>query len=827
MRTKTLAWAALVAACLTLARPGAAGTRADELQLSIVEAQTSATQITVQWTQPHLAPSVNFLNYELMRGDLVPASALSLAGLAALVAGLFTAGIGLRTRRRSVAGGGLALALLLPAGFQALGLVKFTHLQTIALIGTTTYTDTTVQAGKGYFYKVIANLSDSSMQSSPPQFGAAIPPAPLSDSPLVVRFEQGPDPNSFTLEDGVILDPNTTSVKVSGCIAPDPNSCGGVLSRGGITGDLFVNQTKVNGSNINGSFTQSVALAQGPNFVHMTGTNSSGKTITLARTYSLGELRLSGALIQKAIGVVVSPKPATGMSLLDKLKQQINDQTPADWNEIFGKLKYPRVIHIQNSSATLDITITNAHMTSGGGIVARTLELAQQSPNKAIFTADLSLVNLDISYSVFDASFQLGLFAGNTCPVNGPPGRIHLGNIRVRATFTLSLESGNLFVSLTQFNGAPVIQDASGDFDTQRLIGGPECNPLFTRDLDAQLLTAISDQAATVFNHIEFGSASINDVPLGTSGLKADLAISELSQDPNTGLVIRFDAGVKNSGPSQVSFPLTDNPPPDSRNSTGGVFPGAFPSAADAGFTLSDDLINESVAAAQSQGLLTGAIIDHLQIGGNRVPLSVAGLDPSADDPNAYVPNLRLHAPPEAPVRIAITYITNPVAGLRSGAGRAQGGLRLLQTGLVADVLVDTDLNGIFDPVNEKALTLDLDVLSTSDVVLQGGAVHFTLTTPVRGYTVSPGFLSVPHASLNRLAEAIIDDRITRLLDVLNGIGGAGLVIPGLSFTTLDAVADGGTAAPYKDTLTAWGASSIDLKTLIESFLDRINPPAP
>ena len=825
MRLKTLALAAIATACLTSARSGLAETRADELQIGVVEAQTSSSppKITVQWSQP--ASSTNFVEYQVMRGLLIPMKDVSLPGLAALVAGLFLAGFGVRTRRRAVAGAGLALGLALPLGFQALAFVDFQVVSHITDFGTTTYTDTDLVAGDGFFYKVVAQF-DGSMQSSPPVYGTATDPTSLTDSDLVVRFEQGPDPNAFTPADGAILDPNQPQASVSACVAATTAGCGGVAGRGAVTGNLFLNQVQAGGDQT-GSFTQPLTLAQGPNFVHLTGANGDGKTITVARTISLAQARQSGTLIPKAIGVVVSPKPITGQSLIDKLKTQINAQTTADWNDLLGRLMYPRSVHIQNSSATLDLTITNARLATGGDIVVNALGLGLQSSNKAIFFADLNLQNLNLDYSVLEAAFTLGAFAGNTCPRQGGPGRIHFGNVRVRATFTLSLESNTLFVSLTQLNGGAVIQDVAGDFDTQRLIGGPLCGP-GAQDLDAQLLTALSDQAATVFNHIELGSASINDVPLGTSGLKLDLAIAELSQDPNsTGLVIRFDAGVQTSG-SQVTFPLTNNAPPDSRT-VGGVFPGAFTSALDAGFSLADDLINESVAAAQSTGLLSGAIDTRLVTSPTTsVSLTVAGLDPSPYSASALLPNLHLHAPPEAAVRIAVSYTSTPVVGLRTGSARAQGGLRLLQTGLVADVLVDTDRNGIFDPATEKALTLDLDVLSTSDVTLdENGALHFSATTPVRGYTETAGFLSVPHASLKPLADAIIDDRIVRLVTVLNGVGGAGLVIPGLSFQTLDSVADGPTAASYKDTLTAWGATNIDLKTLLQALLDRINPPTP
>jgi hypothetical protein len=832
MRPKTFALAAIAAACLTLARPGAAGTRADELQLSIVEAQTSgmpSPRVTVQWAPPQ-SNAANFQSYELMRGKLIPMSAMSLAGLAALGTGLFVAGWGLRTRRRGLAGGGFALALALPLGLQALAFIDFQPLTPptpILDIGTTSYTDTDVQAGQGFFYKVVAHFSDSSTQTSPAVYGAALDPAAVPESDLLVRFEQGPDPNSITPEDGVILEPNTPSVSVSGCIAATAAGCSGVQERGTPpTGHLFLNEVQAGGDRT-GSFAQPLTLSQGPNFVQVTGSNSAGKSITLARTYSLGELRLSGELIPKAIGVVVSPRPATGPSLITKLKNQFNQQTTADWNDLLGRLDYPRVIHIQNASATLDMRITNIRLGAGGDIVANRLELGQQSPNKAIFSVALSLQNLNIDYTLFDATLRLPApFSDvNTCPRGPGAGRIHFGNVQLRATFTLSLENGKLFLSLTQLSG-PVIQDDAGDFDTQKLIGGPECR--LALDLDAQLLTAISDQATAVFNHIELGSASVEDVPLGQSGLKLDLAIAELSQDPNsTGLVIRFDAGVQTSQ-NQVAFPLTNNAPPDSRTGTGGTFPGAFTSAADAGFSLADDLINESLAAAQSAGLLTGAIEVRLKTGATTsVPLSVAGLDPAPHTADALLPNLHLHAPPEAPVRIAISYTTNPVAGLRTSAVRAQGGLQLLQTGLVADVLVDADRNGIFEAATEKALTLDLDVLSTSDVELMDGALHFLPTTPVRGYTATPGFMSVPHAGLKRLADAIIDDRINRLLEVLNGVGGAGLVIPGLTFTTLESVADGPTAAPYKDALTAWGATDIDLKELLDALLDRINPASP
>jgi hypothetical protein len=816
MNARTL----LPALVLTTLVPLATG-RAAELRLDVV--RTSPSEIELRWARP--ADPNGFDHYDVLRsGELrVPAPGAAFG----ILAGALLAAALLARRRRLAATAALALGL--GAGLQAAAAIIYERINPAPItdIGATSYVDRTVEAGKGYYYKVQAVFSDRT-EESVCRFGSAEDPLEVpSETGLVVEFQPGEPPNQ-TPEDGTILD-GSNNITVNGCIAVDQAICDGARAGRVVTiGEVGIDR-QILQNGLNGPFNVPASLNEGPNFVRLHGENDSGKSVTVARTVSVGQSANTGTLIQKAVGVVVSPAPAdpNQASLLEKLHNEINDQTPADWNEILALLPYPIVIDVNEPQIKLHLEISQIRMAIDGDITVNTLQLDGNDSSGAVVDADLIVDGVDARYTAFEGEVSLTQqLTGYFCPGSGL-NRIHFGRVQLRARARVFVEAGQLRLDLMQLNSAPFLQDLEGGllnpdrFDTDRRIGANlQC--IGALDLDQALFPAINSQLDTLFP-VDLTEATISDIALGDTGLTLDLTIAEISQDAaGKGLVVRADAAVDSLAP--VPFLFTANPPPNG-SANNSVFPDAFPTSLDAGLTVADDLANQALAAAHAAGLLDSNIEGTLKVGDQDVPLTVAGLDPGPTAADSLVPNLSRHAPRNAPVRIVTRSTLAPVVGLQDNPARSQDGLRVMVTGSTAAVLVDVDLDGAFDPECETALTLDLDVLGIAGVSLTGeGALQLDVELPVQGYTATPGFLGLPHATLQRFAGAVIAARIGRILDLINGVGNSGLVIPGLSFSTLEAVADGDpNSTLYLDNLTAWGAATIDLKELILEILGLIN----
>ena len=830
----------LLVACLLIggmsAVSSAAAERGQLTALDLTIDETSTSQIALSWTEP--TSSTGFLRYEVNRADAVARSIVadSPEWMAVALLCLFGAGLVFRRRRSvlvrvaAVAVCGSLGGITVWAGMQ----LDFETIATITEFDQTSLIDDGVEAGGEYFYQVDAMFAQST-QSSDIEFARAEAATQLpSDAELNVRFEIG------TPGDGVIVSEaqHTATVTVSA-----PASVRGVDA-----GELRLNGTLLE-SGINGTVEVPFTLDEGPNFLELTGTIGD-KTVVVARTLSLADVGVGGQLISKAFGLLVSPAVATGDTLIDKFVDEFNAQTPADWNDLFGQLTYPIPVCAppndpknppsnpndcdfgSNPDAPfkVDISFTDIELDSDGDLTIGAFGLGGVQNSAVVLDADVLIDGLDLHYDDdFTGEFDLGAFRGTICSDEGL-NRIRFGRVRVQVRTSIYVstdcstgargDGDKLCLDVAALQGEDILDDeaagTSDEFDTDwKITIGQFCD-LLGGDGDALLISAINDQIDTIFP-VELSDVSFENEL--NSGVTVQLDVVELRQNPDDeGVVIRFDAAVNND---DASFPFTDNPPAEGE-SNNSLFPDNIPPPLGSAFNISDDVINQSFAAGFATGQFTGTIEDELMVGDESVALTVAGLDPGT--PDGLMPGLRDFAALAAPAQIQVTFTKPPVVGLRDIPARAQGGFRLLVTGFQAEVFVDVFPEDQFpNPLLDSALIMDFDVLATTDVELEEGAVKFVVERPVEGYSVLGGFLDLPHVSAEAIAGAIIEDRFTRILDILDGVGGSGIVIPGLEFETIDAAADGDSTGPYRDSFTSWGSTNIDLKELLEGLIELLN----
>ena len=803
--------------------------RSQAAELNLQVTQTSPTAITIEWSQP--ASSTGFHHYDVFRSAPVRVGVVN-GALAFFAVALGVVALSQKKRRQRRSAWAGALGLSLGIGIHAWAAINYEKINQTPItdFNQTTYVDNAVEADEGYYYKVDADFGDHHDESMC-AYGTAQDPVSFDpDTNLVTRFVPGSGPN-LTPEDGAIL--GTFNVTMNGCVAETEAGCGGDPA-GDVHGELRVNLGLPVGGDLTGGFSQSVNLNEGPNYVALRGSNAaSGKNISVAKTLSVGTEGTSGTLIEKAVGVAVSPKPTSGDSLLEKIRQQISALTAAEANELLAQLPYPIALDVNDPQFTLDIDISQIVLDSDGDpghLTATKLELSGTSATSAAFDLDLLVDGATVRYTNFGGSIHVGGLNGLICP-HMNLNRLRLGKVRLRAHGTVQIAADQLQLDVTQLGADPFLEDVStlpvDKFDSDRKVQSEllGCNPGPGGVDPDDLLFGILNTQITELFPIDVTETTISDIALGDTGLSLDLKVAEISQDADgKGLVVRVDAGL--DAPSPVPFLRTDNLPPNG-TANNSVFPDAFPTALDAGFTVADDLANEGLAAARAAGLLDGVIDSSLKFGAETVPLTVQGLDPGPSSEESILPNLSRHAPVAAPVRIETSFTKPPVVGLESHTSRAQAGLRVLATSFTAKVLVDVDRDGAYDADCETLVTLDLDALASTNVELtEAGGLHFVAEITDQGYTATPGFYPLPHAEYRELAEAIVQNRADRILGVINGDSGDGLIIAGLTFSTMDAVADGDDQTTlYLDYLTAWGAADIDLKILIQTILDLVNAP--
>ncbi len=779
---------------------------------------TSSTQISLSWNQP--ASSTDFVRYELYRA--VPAFTIS-SNLPLTVGAFFLllGGLFLLRRRKVLQQGLLVLGVCFLGSFTlwqayAGAFLDFKLLTTYTDFAQMTHSDTSVVAGEGYYYKVLAVFGTGSSPSDI-VFGRAEDPTVLPQpSGLIVSIDS-PQDLVGSVQDPSLAVTVTIDAPLTGRAVP--------------TGILKLNGTTIQ-TGITGTFSTTVNLKDGPNFLELTGTLGT-ESITVARLVSLAGEGLGGQLLHWAFSMSLSPKPQTGLTLLEEFRQEFNAQTATDWNDLFGQLTYPidvcfpgndpnnppadptECTHAAdpNSAIKLDASFTDVALDADGSVQLDKLELVGVTTDKVVMDMELLVDGISMPYSKFVGEIKFSIFYLQACPDKGL-NRMRFGRVRMRVRAEISIATGLIQATVTDLaGGSDIVTDEGGTgdpFDTDRLWGGA-CGP-FATDTDDQIFGVVNSSLQQN-NPLDLGDTTFTTEP--NQLIPVTLTLAQLSQDPdNEGVVIRFDAAV---GDASVTFPFTGNPAPDGA-SNGSLFPDSLPGELGSSFDFADDLINQSLAASLAAGLLTGSIEDELKVGTTTVPLRVGDLDPGT--PDALLPGLRDYAPNGTPVRIDVRFSMAPVVGIRQGPARASGGLDLYTTGFQADVLVDVDLDGVFDGLTEKATSFDFDVWATSDVIIDQGAAKFILSRPVEGYQVmGGGFLSLPHASGQAMATAIIDDRFTRILDLVNGVGGSGLLIPGIQLDSVDTVADG----PGLDYLTGYGATSVDLKVLLEWVIDLLN----